>query len=444
MACERRPARLLDVLAVSLGFVTACVDRDPGTPTGVGGAGLGGAGGGASPALRELSVRVVDPATGLALEAMPVAIELVGGARVELLTDATGHARATLALDEVESVITHRNNRSFSAASQARIERDQNGDGLLELESFTLVGLFHGENETAVAGSIIGAQSPDTRILVTQTGHGLVLDEAGATSYTTTAPELQPFSLVALEWEPVSETATSSEALHHAWVVASHPGVVVPTVLDLDFGASVAPTLLSGRVAVPASPVIDGHARLDVRVLSGSELDSSAWLGLHTRTAPAAEQAGYDFDVDYVDVPDDTPTTHYRLELAGGGYSLVVRPGLPAEGTIDPDFLVPPHRTAPTGAGPHAWSTPIEWQVEPGQSAELRLRYEVEGQAIGQGLVAPGETRFATPALPSASSFLPSATVQAVVELAEASSESGAPRRAAREASFELRSPLGD
>lgn len=435
---------MLGVLALSLALGTACVDRDPGTPTGVGGAGLGGAGGGTGPALRELSVRVVDPATGLSLEAMPVAIDLVGGARVELLTDATGHARVELPLDEVESVITHRNNRSFSAASQARIERDQNGDGFLELESFTLVGLFHGENETAVAGSILNASRNDSRILVTQTRHGLVLDEAGATSYTTTAPQLEPFSLVALEWAPVSETETTSEAVHHAWVVASHPGVVVPTVIDLDFGASVAPTLLSGRVAVPASPLIPSHARLGVHVLSGSELDSSAWLGLHTRTAPAAGQPGYDFEVDYVDLPGDSPTTHYRLELAGGGYSLVVRTGLPTEGTVDPGFLVPPHRTAPPGVGPHAWSTPIEWQVEPGQGAELRIRYEVAGQAVGQGLVAPGETRFATPALPSTSSFLPSATVDVVVELVEASSESDAPRRAAREASLELRSPLGD
>lgn len=438
-AREHHAAEALWLLLLSLGLGTACVDRAPGTQTGD-----AGPGGGAAATTATLEVRVVDPTTGLALASMPVAIDLRDGSRIELSTDATGHARATLELDQVEGVITHRNNRSFSAASPARILRDAAGDGFVELYSFTLVGLFHGENETAVAGSIVNASSAESRILVTQTGHGLVLDEPGATSYTTTSPAEEPFSLVALEWRPVSETETTHEESHLGWVVASHPGVVVPTVIDLDFGASMAATSLSGRVASPPSVLLSEQARLSIHVLSGPELDRSAWLGLASSTAPNAEKTAYDFVVDHVDLPGGEPVTHYRLSARGGGYSYVFREGLPSAGTSDVGFLVPPHRTAPAGAGPHAWSTPIAWTIDPAHEGEVVVTYTVEGLAIGWGLVAPGETRFTMPALPSASSFLVNGAIRAGVEVSERDGPGAPPRRAARDAEFELSSPLAE
>jgi hypothetical protein len=126
-----------------------------------------------------------------------------------------------------------------------------------------------------------------------------------------------------------------------------------------------------------------------------------------------------------------------------GGWSLVVRAGLPTPSLVDVGFLRPPELEAPSGAGPHVWDARLAWSVRDEDASKVEVELVAGGVTIGVGLVTARDRSFAWPALPSDSSYLAPAALETIVRVVERDDATGLPSRLAYEAPLPTASPLG-
>jgi hypothetical protein len=374
------------------------------------------------------------------VQGVTVAIDTVGGERVEVVSDANGEATVELDIADVDGLLAHVDGRSFSSISPGLAGEMVGANQRVLFYSWSLETTQPPPASVTISGALLNKTAPANYAHVTATtAAGQLYNQPNTTNYAIEVPANQDFTLVALEWVTNSPGVCGLDETLFGWALAGHAAVSGPTTVDLDLAMDVVPNEVSGTVAAPVDQKLAEEGKFDLYVFAGEAIAGYAYS-----CAPTAGNTGYDFSAAYLDVPGQAMVSVFSVRTTDGEWSYVWIREKPSSGDQDIGFLSPPHRTSPTGAGPIPWGTLVSWTLDAtSDQAGTVVSYGTESGQIGVVLLRSGDSSFQLPALPSTSSKLAPGPIFGGVALCASTDANTTCEKRAEEAPFEVESPFG-
>jgi hypothetical protein len=312
-------------------------------------AGAGGAAGGGGSAGQGSSVEVVVTEPGLdgsALGGAPlanatVAVELPGGTRVELATDANGKVT-------VDGIDWSQGRLAITGYAKDHLITSWVG---IASSDVTLHGGFlplplmpNVQDTITVSGSLKNASSAQSTYSIYSSGPQL-FEKSNVTSYSLQAHAKRDFSIFAIEHVPVVAGRTLTDDIK-GWIRTDGTSSESDVQQDLDFATPLPTKTVSGKVMLPTKVggSLQNESTLFVFVCPVG-LEGSLNFGWATHTQPNTASDAADYTLQYVEPTDfDNVLARYHLRYTtmspGGSWiSEVNVPGYPSDGATVEGFL---------------------------------------------------------------------------------------------------------
>jgi len=407
-------------VAICCGVLTGCGDDGEvgstggsgGAATGGGGANTGGfgaggttGGAGGSGGAEPLTYRVeLTDDDNSPIEGAGVALDFVGGDRMEIATNASGVAIFVIASGtEPDIFVAHKDGYSFASIPVETLAELTNFGLLLTASPDLSAGMqLSGAVANMVdplAGRLYVSAYPDFGPAAPSSDFVGV----GSTDYNVRVPEGQPFTLRAFETSLGFVGKDLTRSFDRAWS-SEEAGIAAPTTIDIDLAD---PTPVSQpfsfTLAAPADAGLasTGVAIVDVRTAGGLMGGSTACL--HDSATDTYQCDGITFAGGAGSIADYVVGEETRIAGGYGRQTSVTLAGLPT-GIQSLSFLNPPDVSAPSGPGPHPVDTQVEFTVASGGGVSVfeLANITAGSRLVGIAFAAPSGV-LRVPALPSTS-----------------------------------------
>jgi len=207
-----------------------------------------------------------------------IVIQTKAGQLIELRTSPEGTVSLDVDVDDIKSVLAHKDGYTFTAVSGPRIASMLAGSGGIQLylQDTSPTPL------TWVAGTALGMEANDW--LTVTADQPLSTASAGqGTTYALQVEKNEPFVLIGLEWSPSFwQPDQGFVQTFHRWTGYASDGVDEPTLLDLDFDYALATETRSGSFHLPEAGVMSDQGRAYV-VVTTMRSQGKLFLGAATR-----------------------------------------------------------------------------------------------------------------------------------------------------------------
>jgi hypothetical protein len=347
------------------------------------------------PDLVDLTVTVmtlpIDSSEPTPLEGATVAVDLPNGTRTEWVTDAAGKVTIPNAGAAGTTVVLVAHKPGYSVKSLEGPLSASARLSLYELDAMAAPSV----TVSGIALSMTGKQNT----LTVQATTSYALSQQPGNAFSLTVPPSLPFSLAGLEYTGCTPSCGRCVCQTFlGWTRTDHEAIDTDTVVDLDFGQSLASVQTTGTVELPAREEsrLRTVARLYIRVHSFTE---RLQHGFPLSTEPTPDGNHFSYVAEHVpwDGAADTYTSYELVDYAGGAQSILRVPGLPRPDASVSGFIDVPDFTSPTDKNIHLLE-PIEW--EPLETTYTQLVIVRGGLPVWMAAVAGG-SRLKLPQPPS-------------------------------------------